>query len=55
MGNMRIVSELYTYLEQELRSTLYMGVNPGGMGGGGDASPQLLEWGGRISNYPPPP
>jgi hypothetical protein len=51
---MRIVSELYTYLEQELRSTLYMGVNPGGMGGG-DASPQFLEWGGRISNYPPPP
>ena len=35
MGNMRIVSELYTYLEQELRSTLYMGVNPGGMGRGG--------------------
>ena len=30
-----------------------MGVNPGG--DGRDASPQFLECGGRISNYPPPP
>ena len=30
------------------------GVNPGGgMGGGGDTSPQFLDWRGRISNCPP--
>ena len=27
----------------------------GGWGGGGETSPQFLDWGGRISNCPPPP
>ena len=59
---MSVYTELFTLNSKKLCYKKYvgqniiMGVNPGGDGGDAsilDASPQFLEWGGQISNYPP--